>query len=141
MATISGDWNAVEIVSHETRHHSVVATTNPRVPAGLRFPDLTAGDIAIVPANQASWDDLQAVEPRSAYTDLPWQRTKLSVRGEDPADQTVWAVTCFATAPTIAGMTEVLGASLRRVVMRIDFVPIGRPPDPLPSTKPQRRDP
>ena len=240
-----------------TRHHSAVATTNPRVPAGLRLPDVTAADLAIVPANEASWEDLQAVfgvrgytstcqcqrfklgpypwressvavrqehlrrethcdfpsspttsglvayldgepvgwcavEPRSAYRDLPWQRTKLTVRGEDPADQTVWAVTCFATRaghrrrgisrvlaaaavdfarergaraveayPMItepgveitwgethvgtrsmfdaAGMAEVLRPSLRRVVMRIDFEPDGRPPDPRPSTRPQRR--
>ena len=241
------------------RHDSAVATTSSRVPAGLRLPDLTAADLTIVPANQARWEDLQAVfgvrgytstcqcqrfklgpypwressvavrqdhlrrethcdfpsspttsglvafldgepvgwcavEPRAVYTDLPWQRTKFSVRGEDPADQTVWAVTCFATRaghrrrgisrvlavaavdfarergaraveayPMItepgveitwgethvgtrsifeaAGMTVVLRASLRRVVMRIDFEPNGRPPDPQPSTKPQRRRP
>ena len=229
------------------------------MPAGLRLPDLTAADLTIVPANQARWEDLQAVfgvrgytstcqcqrfklgpypwressvavrqerlrrethcdfpgslttsglvayldgepvgwcavEPRSAYTDLPWQRTKLTARGEDPADQTVWAVTCFATRagyrrrgisrvlavaavdfarergaraveayPMItepgveitwgethvgtrsifeaAGKTEVLRASLRRVVMRTDFEPHGRPPDPQPSTRPQRRRP
>ena len=242
-----------------TRHHSAVATFNPRLPAGLRLPDLTAADLAIVPASQATWEDLQAVlgargyastcqcqrfklgpypwressvavrqqnlrretqcdvpsspttsglvaslggaavgwcavEPRSAYTDLPTQRTKLTVRGEDAADQAVWAVTCFATRagyrrrgisrvlaaaavdfarergaraveayPMItepgveitwgethvgtrsifeaAGMTEVHRASLRRVVMRLDFEPDGRPPDTQPSTKPRRRHP
>ena len=240
-----------------TRHHSAMTTTSPRLPAGLRLPDLTAADVTIVPANQASWEDLQAVfgvrgytstcqcqrfklgpypwressvavrqahlrrethcdfpsslttsgilayldgepvgwcavESRSAYRHLPWQRTKLAVRGEDPTDQTVWAVTCFATRagyrrrgisrvlaaaavdfarkrgaraveayPMItepgveitwgethvgtrsifeaAGMTEVLRASLRRVVMRIDFELNGGPPDLKPSTKRQGR--
>ncbi len=217
----------------------MATTTSSRLPAGLRPPDLTAVDLTIVPANEASWEDIQAVfgvrgytstcqcqrfklgpypwressiavrqerlraethcgfpsspttsgllayldgepvgwcavEPRSAYGDLPWQRTKFAARGEDPADPTVWAVTCFATRagyrrrgvsrvlaaaavdfarergaraleayPMItepgveitwgethvgtrsifeaAGMTEVFRASLRRVVMRIDF--------------------
>ena len=152
------------------RHDSAATTTSPRVPAGLRLPDLGGRS--------------------RAYEDLPWQRTKLSVRGEDPADRTVWAVTCFATRagyrrrgisralaaaavdfarergaraveayPMItepgveitwgethvgtrsifetAGMTEVLRASLRRVVMRIDFQPVDvhRPPRPRRSRK------
>ncbi len=49
-----------------------------------------------------------------------------------PADRSIFEA---------AGMAEVLRASLRRVVMRIDFEPSGRPPDPQPSTKPQRRRP
>jgi len=135
--------------------------TRQRAPTGLRPPDVTAVDLSIVPANEASWEDVQAVfgvrgytascqcqrfklgpmwrensialrqerlriethcdfpsspttsgliaylagepvgwcavESRSAYDDLPWQRTRFAMRGEDPTDPTVWAVTCFAT--------------------------------------------
>ncbi len=135
---------------------------------GMRLPDLTAADLTIVPANQASWEDLQgrlrgarvhgdlpmpAVqgrtvpwrEPsvavrqdhlrrethcdfrvhrnerprrlpgwraggvvrsraRSAYDDA-WQRTKLTVRGEDRPTGRL-AVTCFATAPAIGDVAS-----------------------------------
>lgn len=36
-----------------------------------------------------------AVEPRPAYSRMPHQRMDLSRRGEDRADEEVWAVTCF----------------------------------------------
>src|SRR5487761_2284553 len=79
----------------QTRHDSAVATTSRRVPAGLRLPSspTTSGILAFLDGEPVGWC---AVEPRSAYTDLPWQRTKFTVRGEDPADQTVRAVTCLA---------------------------------------------
>jgi GNAT superfamily N-acetyltransferase len=115
-----------------------------------------------------------AVEPRTAYTRLPPKRVVLKERGEDKADDSVWALTCFVVRagfrrrgftyplaraavdfarergaralegyPMIsqpgeeitwgenhvgvrkvfeaAGFTEVARATLRRVVMRIEF--------------------
>src|SRR6476659_8864653 len=68
--------------------------------------------LRIVPANEASWEDLQqifgirgyasvgwcAIEPRNAYDrlkrmPLPWKDRP----AEDREDESVWAVTCFAT--------------------------------------------
>ncbi len=56
----------------------------------------------------------------------------------EPGVEITWGETHVGTRSIFeaAGMTEVLRASLRRVVMRIDFEPKGRPPDPQPSTKP-----
>lgn len=144
------------------RHHSDVATTSLRIPAGLRPAVLTTADLTIVPANQASWEDVQAVfgmrgytaecqcqrfktgppgwsgttliermqrleqethcgypsstttsgliayldgepvgwcavEPRSAFPRLPPARLAWKERGEHKDDESVWAVTCFAT--------------------------------------------
>ena len=131
----------------------------------------TSGLVAYLDGKPVGWC---AVEPRTAYRRLPPQRVAAKPRGEDMADPTVWAVTCFATragfrrqgvsralaaaTPTFAqargaraleaypmitepgqdvtwgethvgtrsifeaaGFTEVHRATLRRVVMRIDF--------------------
>ena len=131
----------------------------------------TSGLVAYLDGEPVGWC---AVEPRTAYRRLPPQRVAAKLRGEDMADSTVWAVTCFATRaglrrqgvsralaaatpafaqargaraieayPMItepgqevtwgethvgtrsifeaAGFTEVHRATLRRVVMRIDF--------------------
>jgi GNAT superfamily N-acetyltransferase len=78
---------------------------------GVRMTDMaTTLDVAIVPANEASWEDLQAVlgargdparcavAPRSAHprllhnTRVPWEG-----RAEDKSDDSVWSVTCFVT--------------------------------------------
>ena len=61
----------------------------------------------------------------------------------EPGVEITWGETHVGTRSIFeaAGMTEVLRASLRRVVMRIDFEPDGRPPDLQPSTRPQRRRP
>jgi len=73
----------------------------------------TTVELTIVPANEASWEDLQAVfgtrgdpsrcrcqrykmQPSTAYprllrsTRVPW-----AGRAEDKTDDVVWAVTCF----------------------------------------------
>jgi GNAT superfamily N-acetyltransferase len=54
----------------------------------------TSGLVAYLDGEPVGWC---AVEPRTAYPRLPIRRVALSERGEDPADETVWAVTCFVT--------------------------------------------
>jgi GNAT superfamily N-acetyltransferase len=56
--------------------------------------DTTSGLVAYLDGEPVGWC---AVEPRTAYPRLPPLRTVLAARGEDPADDSVWAVTCFAT--------------------------------------------
>jgi GNAT superfamily N-acetyltransferase len=139
---------------------------------------MTDGAISVVPANQASWDDLQAVlgargyasscqcqwfktapaqwqaipageraerlreqtrcghpgaaatsglaayldgepagwcavEPRSVYVHLLGSRIVWAGRDEDPADDSVWAVTCFVTRTGFRrrGVSSVLAAA------------------------------
>jgi GNAT superfamily N-acetyltransferase len=139
--------------------------------AGYPSAPRTSGLVAYLEGEPVGWC---AVEPRSNYPKLPPQRVQWVKRREDPADESVWAVTCFATRagyrrrgitrvlaratvdfarnrgaraleayPMItepgveitwgethvgtrsifeaAGFTEVHRATLRRVVMRIDF--------------------
>jgi GNAT superfamily N-acetyltransferase len=139
--------------------------------AGHPESDTTSGLIAYLDGEPVGWC---AVESRTAYPRLLPRRVMLAERGEDPDDESVWAVTCFVTRagfrrrglmyplaraavdfardrgaraleayPMIttageeitwgelhvgsrtvfeaAGMTEVARATLRRVVMRIDF--------------------
>ena len=54
----------------------------------------TSGLVAYLDGEPVGWC---AVEPRQAYPRLPPRRTVFSARGEDPADGSVWAVTCFVT--------------------------------------------
>ncbi len=54
----------------------------------------TSGLVAYLDGEPVGWC---AVEPRSAYPRLPPARVAWKQRGEDPGDQSVWAVTCFAT--------------------------------------------
>jgi GNAT superfamily N-acetyltransferase len=144
-----------------------------RVQTDCGHPDseTTSGLVAYLDGEAVGWC---AVEPRTAYPSLPPARVILDQRGEDRDDDSVWAVTCFVTRagyrrqglmyplahaavafarergaraleayPMIttpgeeitwgelhvgsrkvleaAGMTEVARATLRRVVMRIDF--------------------
>jgi GNAT superfamily N-acetyltransferase len=56
--------------------------------------DTTTGLIAYLDREPVGW---VAVEPRTAYPRLPQIRTVWSGRGEDKADDGVWAVTCFVT--------------------------------------------
>ena len=139
--------------------------------AGYPSAPRTSGLVAYLDGEPVGWC---AVEPRSAYPKLPPQRVVFAKRGEDPDDESVWAVTCFVVRagfrgrgltrvlvraaaefarergaraiegyPMItepgqvvtwgethvgtrrifedAGFTEVHHATLRRVVMRIDF--------------------
>ena len=54
----------------------------------------TTGLVAYLDGEPVGWC---AVEPRTAYTRLPPARVALKARGEDKDDESVWAVTCFAT--------------------------------------------
>jgi GNAT superfamily N-acetyltransferase len=54
----------------------------------------TSGLVAYLDGEPVGWC---AVEPRTAYPRLPPRRTVLAARGEDKNDDSVWAVTCFAT--------------------------------------------
>jgi GNAT superfamily N-acetyltransferase len=55
---------------------------------------MTSGLVAYLHGEPVGWC---AVEPRTAYPRLPPQRVAWTARGEDKADETVWAVTCFVT--------------------------------------------
>jgi GNAT superfamily N-acetyltransferase len=55
---------------------------------------VTSGLVAYLDGEPVGWC---AVEPRSAFPQLPPRRVAWQARGEDPEDRTVWAVTCFAT--------------------------------------------
>lgn len=54
----------------------------------------TSGLVAYLDGEPVGWC---AVEPRAAYPRLPLARVAWKARGEDKADDGVWAVTCFAT--------------------------------------------
>src|SRR5207344_1491186 len=54
----------------------------------------TSGLVAYLEGEPVGWC---AVEPRSHYWRLPPQRVQWTKRGEDPGDESVWAVTCFVT--------------------------------------------
>ena len=54
----------------------------------------TSGLVAYLDGEPVGWC---AVEPRAAYIRLPPRRVAWEARGEDRADESVWAVTCFAT--------------------------------------------
>jgi GNAT superfamily N-acetyltransferase len=55
---------------------------------------VTSGLVAYLDGEPVGWC---AVEPRTAFPQLPPRRVAWTARGEDPDDPTVWAVTCFAT--------------------------------------------
>jgi GNAT superfamily N-acetyltransferase len=54
----------------------------------------TSGLVAYLDGEPVGWC---AVEPRTAYPRLPPRRIAWEARGEHRDDDTVWAVTCFAT--------------------------------------------
>jgi GNAT superfamily N-acetyltransferase len=67
----------------------------------------TSGLVAYLDGEPAGWC---AVEPRTAYPRLPPARLAWKARGEDKDDDSVWAVTCFATRAGFRrrGVTRVL---------------------------------
>jgi GNAT superfamily N-acetyltransferase len=60
--------------------------------AGNAESETTSGMIAYLDGEPVGW---VAVEPRPVYPWVPNARSRLKERGEDPGDQSVWAVTCF----------------------------------------------
>ena len=81
--------------------------SRPRRTAATPARRTTSGLVAYLDGEPVGWC---AVEPRTAYPGLPRQRTVMKARGEDPADPSVWAVTCFATRAGFRrrGVTRVL---------------------------------
>jgi GNAT superfamily N-acetyltransferase len=76
------------------------------------YPDAEAtnGLVAYLDGEPAGW---VAVEPRSNYPRIPPARTAFAQRGEDPADDSVWAVTCFVVRAGFRGrgLTYALAAA------------------------------
>ncbi len=70
----------------------------------------TSGLVACLDGEPAGWC---AVEPRSAYVHLLGSRVVWAGRDEDPADDSVWAVTCFVTRTGFRrrGVSGVLAAA------------------------------
>ncbi|HEY8799148.1 MAG TPA: GNAT family N-acetyltransferase, partial [Candidatus Limnocylindrales bacterium] len=74
----------------------------------------TSGLVGYLDGEPVGWC---AVEPRTAYPRLPPARVARKVRGEDKADDGVWAVTCF---PTRAGFRR-RGISRALARATVDF--------------------
>ena len=70
----------------------------------------TTGLVAYLDGEPAGWC---AVEPRSVYVHLLGSRVVWTGRTEDPADDSVWAVTCFITRTGFRrrGVSSVLAAA------------------------------
>ncbi len=79
------EWRAASRDERADRLRTQAACGNPDSPT-------TSGLIAYVGDEPVGWC---AVEPRSAYLRLRKARTPWTGRDEDPADDSVWAVTCF----------------------------------------------
>ncbi len=80
-------WTSMDVEERAWRLRAQAACGNPD-------STTTSGLVAYFDGEPVGWC---AVEPRTAYPRLPPQRTVLKVRGQDPDDASVWAVTCFAT--------------------------------------------
>lgn len=97
-------------------HDARVAATSPRIPAGFRPVDVTAADLMIVPANQVTWADLQAVFGVRGYTSTcqcqrfklgpyPWGEDSVAVRQERLRSETHCEI---PDAPTTSGLVAFL---------------------------------
>jgi GNAT superfamily N-acetyltransferase len=80
-------WRAV---TDEERAHRLRDQTN----CGHSASDTTSGLLAYIDDEPAGWC---SVEPRTAYPYIPDARIAWKERGEDKADDSVWAVACFVT--------------------------------------------
>jgi GNAT superfamily N-acetyltransferase len=86
LQTDDAEWDgAVGIPERRQRLQEQTGCGDPR--AGS-----TSGLVAYCDGEPAGWC---AVEPRTAYPRLSGMRVPWSGRAEDPADDAVWAVTCF----------------------------------------------
>jgi GNAT superfamily N-acetyltransferase len=85
--TTSEEWRAMPI---EQRASLLQAQTN----CGNPDATSTTGLIAYLDAEPVGWC---AVEPRPVFVQRLGKRVVWSGRDEDPADEGVWAVTCFVT--------------------------------------------
>ena len=94
------EWNSVSVAERMERLQEQTHCGDPSAPS-------TSGLVAYLDGEPVGWC---GVDRRSAYIRLPPQRAAWKARGEDPADETVWAVTCFATRAGFRrrGITRVL---------------------------------
>jgi hypothetical protein len=89
---------------------------------------MSESDVSVVPANQASWDDLQAVFGRGAAAKCQCQRIKLGDHDwypmlRKPGQTVSWGEMNVGSRSTFiaAGFREVSHPTTRRVVMRLDL--------------------
>ena len=85
--TAPRDWRALGVEDRTWRLHE---ETNCGDPAA----EETSGLVAYLGDEPVGWC---AVAPRSVYVHLRGGRVVWAGRDEDPADESVWAVTCFVT--------------------------------------------
>ena len=83
------DFEAASVDELRALHHEQTA-------CGTASPVATSGLIAFLGDEPAGWC---AVAPRAHYPRLRAATVPWKGRAEDPADDTVWAVTCFVTRP------------------------------------------
>jgi GNAT superfamily N-acetyltransferase len=81
------EWRAVPVDDRAARLREQTGCGHP----GART---TSGLVAYLAGEPVGWC---AVEPRSVYVHLLGSRVVWAGRDEDPADDGVWAVTCFVT--------------------------------------------
>lgn len=79
-------WSSVSDEERVFRQHEQTGCGDPA--------SSTSGLVAYLGGEPAGWC---AVEPRTAYERLRYNRVPWTGRNEDKADGTVWAVTCFFT--------------------------------------------
>jgi GNAT superfamily N-acetyltransferase len=85
--TTPAQWRAMRVDERGARLREQTGCGHPRARA-------TSGLVAYLGAEPAGWC---AVEPRPVYVHLRGSRVVWAGRSEDPADDGVWAVTCFVT--------------------------------------------
>ncbi len=85
--TAPADWRPLTREDRTLRHHEQTSCGDPTA-------DETSGLVAYLGEEPVGWC---AVAPRSVYVHLRGSRVVWAGRDEDPADESVWAVTCFVT--------------------------------------------
>jgi GNAT superfamily N-acetyltransferase len=85
--TTPAQWRAMRVGERAARLREQTGCGHPRART-------TTGLVAYLEAEPAGWC---AVEPRPVYVHLRGSRVVWAGRSEDPADEGVWAVTCFVT--------------------------------------------
>ncbi len=85
--TTPAQWRALRVDERADRLREQTGCGHPRTAA-------TSGLVAYLDGEPAGWC---AVEPRPVYVHLLGSRVVWAARNEDPADDGVWAVTCFVT--------------------------------------------
>jgi GNAT superfamily N-acetyltransferase len=85
--TAPAEWRSIPVDERAERLREQTGCGHP----GART---TSGLVAYLDGEPAGWC---AVEPRSVYVHLLGSRVVWAGRTEDPADDGIWAVTCFVT--------------------------------------------